>query len=83
MAFGNVETHKSGNPLHLITSCCGTAIERLSAFTEHYLKPLAQELPSFIKDTTHLINKIEHLNRFLFNRFAVLKYRPLNESWRR
>ena len=38
VAFGNVKTHKEGNPLHLITSCCGMAIERLSSFTEFYLK---------------------------------------------
>ena len=63
MAFGNVKTHKEGNPLRLITSCCGTAIERLSAFTEFYLTPLAQKLPSFVKDTTDLINKIQNLNR--------------------
>ena len=36
-------------------------MENLSAFTEFYLQPLAQKLPSFIKDTTDL-NKIEHLN---------------------
>lgn len=47
----------------MITSCCGTAIENLSAFTEYYLKPLAQKLPSFVKDTTHLLQKIENLNR--------------------
>ena len=34
VAFGNVETLKRDNPLHLITSCSGTVIERLSAFTE-------------------------------------------------
>lgn len=62
MAFGNVKTHKEGNPLRLITSCCGTAIERLSALTEFYLKPLAQNLPSFVKDTTDLISKIQILN---------------------
>ena len=62
VAFGNVKSHKEGNPLRLITSCCGTAIERLSAFTEFYLKPLAQNLPSFVKDTTDFINKIEILN---------------------
>ena len=61
-AFGNVKTHKQGNPVRLITSCCGTAIERLSAFTEFYLKPLSQNLPSNIKDTTDLINKVETLN---------------------
>ena len=62
VAFGNVKTHKEGNPLRLITFCCGTAIERLSAFTEFYLKPSAQKLPSFVKDTTDLINKIQNLN---------------------
>jgi len=36
-AFGTIKTHKQGNPLRLITSCCGTAIENLSAFTEFYL----------------------------------------------
>ena len=62
VAFGNAKTHKEGNPLRLITSCCRTAIERLSAFTEFYLKPLAQTLPSFVKDTTDLINKIQTFN---------------------
>ena len=62
VAFGNVKTHKEGNPLHLITSCCGMAIKTLSAFTEFYLKPLAQALPSFVKVTTDLINKIQTLN---------------------
>ena len=62
VAFGNVKTHKRDNPLRLITSCCGTAIERLSAFTEFYLKPLSQSLPSFVKDSTDFINKLEDLN---------------------
>ena len=62
VAFGNFKTHKRDNPLRLITSCCGTAIERLSGFTEFYLKPLSQNLPSFIKDSTDLINKIQALN---------------------
>ena len=61
VAFGNVKTHKRDNPLRLITSCCGTAIERLSAFTEFYLKPLSQSLPSFVKDSTDFINKLEDL----------------------
>ena len=62
VAYGNVKTHKDGNPIRLITSCCGTAIERLSSFTEFYLKPLAQNLPSFLKDTSDLLNKIKEIN---------------------
>jgi hypothetical protein len=61
-AFGTVKTHKEGNPLRLITSCRGTAIENLSAFTDFYLKPLSQALSSFIKDTTHLLQKISELD---------------------
>ena len=34
VAFGNVKTHKRDNPLRLITSRCGTAIERLSIIDE-------------------------------------------------
>jgi len=56
VAFGNVKTHKTDNPLRLITFCCGTAIEGFSAFTEFELKSLSQKLPSFIKDSTDLIN---------------------------
>ena len=63
VAFGNIKTHKAGNPLRLITSCCGTAIDNVSAFTKFYLQPLARELPSFIKDTTDLLNRIEDLNQ--------------------
>ena len=63
VAFGNIKTHKAGNPLRLITSCCGTAIEHLSQFTEFYLQPLARRLPSFIKDTTDLLNRIKELNK--------------------
>ena len=59
---GVFKTHKHDNPLWLITFCCGTAIEQLSAFTEFYLKPLSQSLPSFVKDSTDLINKLEDLN---------------------
>jgi len=62
VAFGNIKTHKKDNPLRLITSCCGTAIENLSAFTEFYLQPLARKQPSFIKDTIDLLNRIQKLN---------------------
>ena len=58
-AFGTVKTHKPGNPIRLITSGCGTAIENFSALTDYYIKSLAQKAPSYIKDTTDFINKLE------------------------
>ena len=68
--------HKQGNPVRLITSCCGTGIEKLSAFTEFYLKPLGQNLLSFIKDTTEFINRIDELNMK-----GPLPFRTLLVSW--
>ena len=56
--FGTIKTHKQGNPIRLITSFCSTTIKNLSAFTEFYLKPLSQNLPSFVKDTTHFLQRI-------------------------
>jgi len=63
VAFGNIKTHKKDNPLRLINSCCGTAIENLSAFTEFCLQPLARKQPSFVKDTTDLLIKMQKLNQ--------------------
>ena len=33
--------------------------EKTSAFVDEFLMPMAQELPSFIKDTTHFLQKID------------------------
>ena len=47
VTFSNVKTHKVGNPLRLITLCCGTPIENLSTFNEFYLQtPLVSYLLS-------------------------------------
>ena len=35
--------------------------EKISAFVDHHLQPINQELPSYIKDTTDFINKLENL----------------------
>ena len=35
----------------------------MSAFTEFYLQPLARKQPSFVKDTTDLLNRIKELNK--------------------
>ena len=41
--YGLIKTHKPGNPVRLITSGIGTAIERLSAFTEYFLYPCVRK----------------------------------------
>ena len=60
--YGNVKTHKIGNPARVITSGCNTAIENLSIFVENVLYDLASELPSRIKDTNHMLDIIDNLS---------------------
>ena len=42
--YGNIKTHKIGNPTRVITSGCNTAIENLSIFVENVLYDIASEL---------------------------------------
>ncbi|CAJ0951224.1 unnamed protein product [Ranitomeya imitator] len=50
--------HKSGNPGRSINSCVGTLTEQVSGWVEGILKPLVKDTPSFIQDTTDLLNKL-------------------------
>ena len=58
---GLIKSHKEGYPLCVVITGCGTAIENLSAFTEYYLSPLARQHPAYIKDTTHLLTKLQKI----------------------
>ena len=60
--YGNVKTHKTGNPASVITSGCNTAREDLSIFAENKLYDIASELPPRIKDTNHMLDIIDNLN---------------------
>ena len=44
--FGNVKTHKIGNPTRVITSGYNTAVENLSIFVENALYDVVSELSS-------------------------------------
>ena len=46
-------------PFRPIVSGCGSCCEKISNFVDYYLKPLARENNSYIKDTTDFIRKIE------------------------
>ena len=50
--------HKEGMPGHPVVSSVSSPTEKISAFVDEFLKPMAQELPSYIKDTTHFLQKI-------------------------
>ena len=61
--------HKTGNPNRPIVSSNSHPFERISQFVNHHLKPLGHTTHSFIKDTTHFLNKLEHLGQLPENDF--------------
>ena len=63
--------HKQGNPGRPIVSSNGHPTERIPQFVDFHLKPLAQTTPSFIKDTTHFLNKLEQLGQLADNAILV------------
>ena len=60
---GLIKTHEVDNTARVITSGCSTATEKLSIFVETVLFDLANDLPSRIRDTRHMLNIVDELNR--------------------
>ena len=56
------KTHKAGTPVRLLTSGCNTAIENLSKYIEVVCAPLTENLPSRIKNTSHLLDIVDKIN---------------------
>ena len=61
--YGLIKTHKVGNPARVITSGFSTAMEKLSISVEKVLFDLANDLPSRIRHTGHMLNIVDELNR--------------------
>jgi hypothetical protein len=57
------KTHKESVPVRLLTTGCNTATENLSIFVEKHTGPLAQLIPSRIKDTDHFLDIIDEINQ--------------------
>ena len=56
------KTHKTNIPVRLLTTGCNTAIENLCSFIEAHTYPLAENIPSRIRDTNHLLEIIDDIN---------------------
>ena len=52
---------------HLVSS----PTEIISAFLDEFLKPIAQELPSYIKDTTLFLQKIDEVGEISEDTYMV------------
>ena len=45
-----------------IVSANGCPSERISQFVDHFIQPLVKKLPSYLRDSTHLINLLKDLH---------------------
>ena len=70
--YGMVKTHKSNNPVRVITSGCNTAIEKLFILVEKPVYPIADNLPSKIKGTNNMLKIVDQLNEFVLTDNIVL-----------
>ena len=61
--YDSIKTHKPNNPIQLITSGNGTAVENLSLFTEYFLHPCIKKEPQILIDTIALLKKVEDIDR--------------------
>ena len=48
--------HKTGNPGRPIVNGIGSITEKISAYIDEEIRQLVPRIPSYLKDTTHLIN---------------------------
>ena len=55
------KVHKANVPGRPVVSSIGCHTKKISSYVEHHLQPLNQSLPSYVKDTTDFIKKIEAL----------------------
>ena len=65
--------HKDNNPVRVITSGCGTAVENLSIFVERCLYPENLKIESRIQDTFEMLNFIDYLNKSnILTKYCIL-----------
>ncbi|XP_044165755.1 uncharacterized protein LOC122949770 [Acropora millepora] len=56
--------HKKNCPGRSVISGCNTPTEKISAFLDSQLKPLVSQIPSFVKDNNHFLNKLKAMGKF-------------------
>ena len=54
--------HKPNNPGRPIISSCDAPTKKISMFVDHHLRPHVEQLPSYLRDTTHFLTRIQGLD---------------------
>ena len=55
--------HKANNPGRPVVSSVNSHTEKISAYVDEYLRPLAENLPSHVRDTTDFILRLKRLGK--------------------
>ena len=63
--------HKTNNPGRSVVSSVNSHTEKISAYVDDYLRPLAERLPSYIRDTTEFIKRLRALGKLPRNCLLV------------
>ncbi len=53
--------HKTNNPGRPIISANECPTEKISGYVDHHLRPHVLKIPSYLKDTTHFLNKLAQI----------------------
>ena len=53
--------HKPAVPGRPVVNSINSHTSRISKYVDFHLQPLAQQLPSYIKDTSHFLRKLDNL----------------------
>lgn len=67
--YGMPKVHKNKTPIPFrpVISQCGSLSAIISTFIDYLLQPLTASIPSYIKDSTDLLNTIDALPRLPYN----------------
>ena len=65
------KVHKPKNPGRPIIAAINSPTTNLARFVDHHLQPLAEQLPSFVKDTGAFLRKIESTKKVSRNSILV------------
>ena len=66
------KVRKEDMPGRPVVSSVSSPAEKASAFVDKFLEPIAQELPSYIQDTTHFLQKIDEVGEISEDTYMVI-----------
>ena len=80
---GNPNLHKERKPLRTIVNGIGTPTEKMAEIAEFQLNEYVEQTPSYIKDTTDFLRKLDEIKMKLPTQsFSVLMWRSYIRQFR-